>query len=68
MGLNLRVACFLLPKRVFVEANMMAKNYKERIRSNLTIQESELLPISALPFENETLYANLKWFKSEKKQ
>ncbi|XP_015967959.1 protein PIGMENT DEFECTIVE 338, chloroplastic isoform X1 [Arachis duranensis] len=54
-------------QRVFLEADMMAKKYKENIHHNHhIIQESEPLPNSVFPFENETLYANWKWVRFEK--
>ncbi|RDY09103.1 rps1A, partial [Mucuna pruriens] len=52
--------------RVFVEADMMAKKYKQKLPPSVTTQRLEPLPTSALPFENEALYANWKWFKFEK--
>ena len=53
-------------KRVFKEADMMAKNYKQKLPPAVIAQRSEPLPASPLPFENEALYANWKWFKFEK--
>lgn len=45
---------------------MMAKKYKEKLPPALTSQQSKSVSNSALPFENEALYANWKWFKFEK--
>ncbi|XP_057445893.1 protein PIGMENT DEFECTIVE 338, chloroplastic-like isoform X2 [Lotus japonicus] len=53
-------------ERVFLEADMMAKKYKEKLPPALTSQQSKSVSNSALPFENEALYANWKWFKFEK--
>ncbi|KAE9592509.1 hypothetical protein Lal_00028531 [Lupinus albus] len=55
--------------KVFLEADVMAKKYKEKLPPAyyMTQQsESEPLLTSAIPFENEALYANWKWFKFEK--
>jgi small subunit ribosomal protein S1 len=43
---------------------MMAKKYKQKLP--IVTTRLRALPTSALPFENETLYANWKWFKFEK--
>ncbi|XP_045809518.1 protein PIGMENT DEFECTIVE 338, chloroplastic-like isoform X2 [Trifolium pratense] len=54
-------------ERVYLEANMMAKKYKQKLPSPpIDTARLEPLPNSALPFENEELYANWKWFKFEK--
>nr|KYP51077.1 30S ribosomal protein S1 isogeny A [Cajanus cajan] len=53
-------------ERVFLEADMMAKKYKQKLPPAVITQRLEPLPTSALPFENESLYANWKWFKFEK--
>lgn len=54
-------------QRVFSEAEMMAKKYKEKLPpAMITLQRSEPPPMGSLPFENEALYANWKWFKFEK--
>lgn len=53
-------------KRVYMEADMMAKKYKQKLPPSVTTQRLEPLPTSALPFENEALYSNWKWFKFEK--
>ncbi|KAK2404339.1 protein PIGMENT DEFECTIVE 338, chloroplastic [Trifolium repens] len=51
-------------ERVYQEADMMAKKYKQKLP--IVTTRLRALPTSALPFENETLYANWKWFKFEK--
>ncbi|XP_028806062.1 uncharacterized protein LOC114760920 [Neltuma alba] len=53
-------------ERVFHEAEMMARKYKEKLPPSLTRRRSDPLPRNSLPFENETLYANWNWFKFEK--
>ncbi|XP_057426867.1 protein PIGMENT DEFECTIVE 338, chloroplastic-like [Lotus japonicus] len=53
-------------ERVFLEAEMMAKKYKQKLPPAITTKRLDPLPTSALPFENEALYANWKWFKFEK--
>ncbi|KAK7343771.1 hypothetical protein VNO77_12792 [Canavalia gladiata] len=53
-------------EKVFLEADMMAKKYKQKLPPAVITQQLEPLPISGLPFENEALYANWKWFKFEK--
>jgi len=53
-------------KRVFLEADMMAKKYREKLPPAFISQQPEILQNSALPFENEALYANWKWFKFER--
>ncbi|KAK7279782.1 hypothetical protein RJT34_24839 [Clitoria ternatea] len=53
-------------EKVFLEADMMAKKYKQKLPPAAITQRLEPLPTSALPFENEALYANWKWFKFEK--
>ncbi|KAG4984053.1 hypothetical protein AAZX31_10G209200 [Glycine max] len=53
-------------ERVYMEADMMAKKYKQKLPPSVTTQRLEPLPTSALPFENEALYSNWKWFKFEK--
>ncbi|CAL0328550.1 unnamed protein product [Lupinus luteus] len=55
-------------EKVFLEAEVMAKKYKEKLPPTDITQQSEpeSLPISAIPFENESLYANWKWFMFEK--
>ncbi|KAF7820330.1 30S ribosomal protein S1 like A [Senna tora] len=53
-------------ERVFSEADMMAKRYKGKLPPSVTPKRSEPLPMSSLPFENEELYANWKWFKFER--
>ncbi|MED6123191.1 hypothetical protein PIB30_046807 [Stylosanthes scabra] len=53
-------------QRVFLEADMMAKKYRENVHHNHhIIPESEPLPNRVFPFENETLCANWKWVKFE---
>jgi small subunit ribosomal protein S1 len=51
-------------KRVYQEADMMAKKYKQKLP--IVTTRLRALPTSDLPFENEELYANWKWFKFEK--
>ncbi|TKY51458.1 30S ribosomal protein S1-like A [Spatholobus suberectus] len=53
-------------ERVYVEADMMAEKYKQKLPPSVVTQRLEPLPTTALPFENEALYANWKWFKFEK--
>ncbi|TKY46080.1 30S ribosomal protein S1 [Spatholobus suberectus] len=53
-------------ERVFLEAYMMAKKYREKLPPAFTSQRPESLPNNVLPFENEALYANWKWFKFER--
>ncbi|KAH1191311.1 hypothetical protein GmHk_20G058614 [Glycine max] len=53
-------------ERLYMEADMMAKKYKQKLPPSVTTQRLEPLPTSCLPFENEALYANWKWFKFEK--
>lgn len=45
---------------------MMAKKYKQKLPPPASTTRLEPLPTGALPFENEALYANWKWFKFEK--
>jgi len=61
-----RVISFCHEKRVYLEADMMAKKYKEKLPPSVGTQRLEPIPTSTLPFENEALYANWKWFKFEK--
>jgi len=49
-----------------MEANMMAKKYKQKLPPPIVSTKLGPLPTSALPFENEALYANWEWFKFEK--
>ncbi|GAU26812.1 hypothetical protein TSUD_289170 [Trifolium subterraneum] len=53
-------------ERVFLEADMMAKKYKEKLPPDFITKGSKPLSKSTLPFENEALYANWKWFMFEK--
>ncbi|KAK7357165.1 hypothetical protein VNO80_16448 [Phaseolus coccineus] len=54
-------------ERVYLEADMMTKKYKQNLPPSVkTQQRLEPIPTSTLPFENEALYANWKWFKFEK--
>ncbi|CAL0316054.1 unnamed protein product [Lupinus luteus] len=53
-------------ERVFAEAEMMAKKYKQKLPPAVFTKRLEPLPTSDMPFENEQLYANWKWFKFEK--
>ncbi|KAL1295401.1 hypothetical protein HN51_056288 [Arachis hypogaea] len=53
-------------ERVYKEADMMAKKYKQKLPSVPISQQLEPLAAVPLPFENESLYANWKWFKFEK--
>ncbi|CAI8604301.1 unnamed protein product [Vicia faba] len=52
-------------ERVFLEADMMAEKYKQKLPSPYVATRGPL-PTSDLPFENEALYANWMWFKFEK--
>ncbi|XP_027358168.1 uncharacterized protein LOC113867223 isoform X3 [Abrus precatorius] len=53
-------------ERVFLEADMMAKKYREKLPPPLITQLPQPLPNNTMPFENEALYANWKWFNFEK--
>ncbi|KAK8467571.1 hypothetical protein PHAVU_007G084200 [Phaseolus vulgaris] len=53
-------------ERVYLEADMMSKKYKQNLPPSVKTQRLEPIPTSTLPFENEALYANWKWFKFEK--
>ncbi|CAK8573325.1 unnamed protein product [Lathyrus sativus] len=54
-------------ERVFLEADMMAQKYKQKLPYCPPIVTTRApLPTSDLPFENEALYANWEWFKFEK--
>ncbi|KAK7380551.1 hypothetical protein VNO78_33064 [Psophocarpus tetragonolobus] len=53
-------------ERVFLEADMMVKQYREKLPPAIISQQSLSLPNNVLPFENEALYANWKWFKFER--
>lgn len=66
--LILTYACFFLffLKRVFLEADMMAKKYREKLPPAFISQRPDGLHNNVLPFENEALYANWKWFKFER--
>eukprot|EP00256_Glycine_max_P057033 XP_014624723.1 uncharacterized protein LOC100811564 isoform X3 [Glycine max] len=53
-------------ERVFLEADMMAKKYREKLPPAFISQRPDGLHNNVLPFENEALYANWKWFKFER--
>ncbi|MED6118248.1 hypothetical protein PIB30_000874 [Stylosanthes scabra] len=53
-------------ERVYKEADMMARKYKQKLPSVPISQRLEPPAAEPLPFENESLYANWKWFKFEK--
>ncbi|XVF29875.1 hypothetical protein REPUB_Repub16aG0008100 [Reevesia pubescens] len=54
-------------ERVFSEAEEMAKKYRQNLPAVSAIRNVELPPTDALPFDNEqSLYANWKWFKFER--
>ncbi|KAK7270405.1 hypothetical protein RIF29_23511 [Crotalaria pallida] len=53
-------------ERVFEEAEMMAKKYKRKQPPDVITQRIDPLRTGAMPFENEELYANWKWFRFEK--
>ncbi|XP_040997024.1 protein PIGMENT DEFECTIVE 338, chloroplastic isoform X2 [Juglans microcarpa x Juglans regia] len=54
-------------EKVFAEAAVMAKKYREKLPAGLAPYKSELSPTNALPFDNEaSMYANWKWFKFER--
>ncbi|XWS24900.1 hypothetical protein CRYUN_Cryun27aG0024900 [Craigia yunnanensis] len=54
-------------ERVFSEAEEMAKKYRQNLPAVSAPCNIEPLPTDALPFDNEeTLYANWKWFKFER--
>ncbi|WVZ14180.1 hypothetical protein V8G54_011746 [Vigna mungo] len=63
LGICLFLWCL---KRVFLEADMMAQKYREKLPPAFVSQQPESLQNSVLPFENEALYANWKWFKFER--
>ncbi|XP_022767990.1 uncharacterized protein LOC111312197 [Durio zibethinus] len=54
-------------ERVFSEAEEMAKKYRQNLPAVSVAHNIEPPPSDVLPFENEeTLYANWKWFKFER--
>ncbi|CAA2966051.1 30S ribosomal S1 homolog A [Olea europaea subsp. europaea] len=54
-------------EKVFSEAEAMAKRYRQKILAVSATRKEEALPTDGLPFENEeTPYANWKWFKFER--
>ncbi|XP_048332064.1 protein PIGMENT DEFECTIVE 338, chloroplastic [Ziziphus jujuba] len=54
-------------ERVFSEAEMMAKKYRQKLPAILGTRRSEPSPGNALNFDNEaTMYANWRWFKFER--
>lgn len=54
-------------QRVFSEAEMMAKKYRQKLPAILGTRRSEPSPGNALNFDNEaTMYANWRWFKFER--
>ncbi|KAK4348706.1 hypothetical protein RND71_031461 [Anisodus tanguticus] len=59
---------FLLDKeRVFSEAKQMAKKYRQKLPTVSATKKPEPLPTDRLPFEDEeSMYANWKWFKFER--
>lgn len=54
-------------EKVFAEAEVMARKYREKLPAGLAPRKSELPPTNALTFDNEvSMYANWKWFKFER--
>ncbi|XP_004140950.1 protein PIGMENT DEFECTIVE 338, chloroplastic isoform X1 [Cucumis sativus] len=54
-------------EKVFSEAKIMAKKYRQRLPSLDGILRPKTAPTTDLPFENESsMYANWKWFKFER--
>ncbi|OIT35707.1 PREDICTED: uncharacterized protein LOC109243008 [Nicotiana attenuata] len=54
-------------EKVFSEAKEMAKKYRQNLRTVSATRKPEPLPTDRLPFEDEeSLYANWKWFKFER--
>lgn len=54
-------------QRVFSEAEMMAKKYRQRLPAVSTKLRLESLPSNGLNFDDEAaMYANWKWFKFER--
>ncbi|XP_051139855.1 protein PIGMENT DEFECTIVE 338, chloroplastic [Andrographis paniculata] len=54
-------------KRVYSEAEEMAKLYRKKISPVSKVESSNALPMDGLPFgDEERLYSNWKWFRFEK--
>ncbi|KAJ8541473.1 hypothetical protein K7X08_002289 [Anisodus acutangulus] len=54
-------------ERVFSEAKQMAKKYRQKLPRVSATKKPEPLPTDRLPFEDEeSMYANWKWFKFER--
>uniref|UniRef100_A0A1S3C3I1 S1 motif domain-containing protein n=1 Tax=Cucumis melo TaxID=3656 RepID=A0A1S3C3I1_CUCME len=54
-------------EKVFSEAKIMAKKYRQRLPALDGIPRLDTAPTTDLPFENESsMYANWKWFKFER--
>ncbi|XP_060198698.1 protein PIGMENT DEFECTIVE 338, chloroplastic-like [Lycium barbarum] len=54
-------------ERVFSEAKQMAKKYRQKLPTVSATTKPEPLPTDRLPFEDEeSMYANWKWFKFER--
>ncbi|KAK1441643.1 hypothetical protein QVD17_07698 [Tagetes erecta] len=54
-------------EKLFSEAAEMAKKYRQKIPLVSTTRKSEHVPLDTLPFSNEeSMYANWKWFKFER--
>ncbi|CAI9778005.1 unnamed protein product [Fraxinus pennsylvanica] len=54
-------------EKVFSEAEAMAKKYRQKFLATSATRKVEAPPMDGLPFENEeTSYANWKWFKFER--
>lgn len=54
-------------ERVFSEAKEMAKKFRQNLRTVSATKKPEPLPTDRLPFEDEeSMYANWKWFKFER--
>ena len=57
----------MLSQRVFSEAEEMAKKYRQNLPAVSAPCNIEPPPTDDLPFDNEeSLYANWKWFKFER--
>ncbi|KAB2635328.1 hypothetical protein D8674_025862 [Pyrus ussuriensis x Pyrus communis] len=53
-------------EKLFSEAQMMAKKYRQKLPAVLTNRKSGSPENDALPFHKLSMYANWKWFKFEK--
>ncbi|KAM1264163.1 hypothetical protein ACFX15_033563 [Malus domestica] len=53
-------------EKLFSEAQMMAKKYRQKLPAVLANRKSESPENDALPFDKLSMYANWKWFKFER--